>query len=96
MIPARPEDQVAFGVTYYDVDTGLTRTEQLRTRKGLTLANGARGVQQHGMVYELNYNIKVRDGLELQPEIEFFRHPGAQRNVPDALLLTRGNGADQI
>ena len=83
----RPDDRIGFGVTYYDVGKGLTRTEELQNSLGLPLAGGARGIQTNGMVYELNYNFKAYSGIQIQPELEYFVRPGATSAVRNAFLV---------
>jgi porin len=39
------------------------------------------------MVLEANYNIPVYRGIQLQPEFEWFVHPGGVSTVPDAVVL---------
>jgi porin len=84
---ARPNDQIGFGATYYDVSKGLTQTEELQTALGSPLVGGARGVQTHGEVLELNYGIAVSPGVLIQPEVEYFVRPGATSAVPNAFLI---------
>jgi len=85
--PARPNDQMGFGFTYYDVSGRLTRTERLQSALDLPLAGGARGVQTHAMVLELNYGIEITPGLLIQPELEYFIRPGGTHAVPNAFLV---------
>jgi len=84
---ARPHDQIGFGATYYDVSKGLTRTEQLEAALGTPLAGGARGVQTHAAVLELNYGMEVSPGLLVLPELEYFIRPGGTGAVPNAFLV---------
>ena len=53
----------------------------------LPLAGGARGVQTHAMVLELNYGIEITPGLLIQPELEYFIRPGGTHAVPNAFLV---------
>jgi porin len=83
----RPNDQVGFGFTYYDVSPRLAATEQLQAQLGLPLAGGARAVQGHGFVLEANYAVAPVRGVLLQPELEYFIRPGATNVVPNAFLV---------
>ncbi len=85
--PARPGDQIGFGYTYYDISSNLTRTEELQTALDLPLEGGARGVQSHASVLELNYNVPVYRGVQVQPELEYFIRPGGTHAVPNAFLI---------
>jgi porin len=84
---AHPNDQIAFGFTYYDVSKKLTDTEQLQQVLGNPLAGGAFGVQTYAMVLEANYGIAVAPGLLIQPELEYFIRPGGTNAVRNAFLL---------
>jgi len=83
----RPNDQVAFAFTYYDVSHKLTDTEQLQQILGDPLAGGALGVQRYAVVLEANYGITVAPGLLFQPELEYFMRPGGTNAVPNAFLI---------
>ena len=85
--PARPGDRIGFNYTYYDVSRLLTRTEELQSSLGLPLGMGARGIQKNAQVLEANYGLPIRPGVQLQPEVEYFVHPGAARTVRDALVV---------
>ena len=87
IVPGRPLDQLGFGFTYFDVSPRLTSTERLQDALGVPLAGGARGIQSHGFVYELNYGIHAAAGVQIQPELEYFQRPGGTDRVPDAFLV---------
>jgi porin len=90
----RPNDQIGFGATYYDVSKGLTQTERLQASLGAPLAGGALGVQTHAEVFELNYGIQVSPGILVQPELEYFVRPGGTGAVPNAFLVGLKTHAD--
>ncbi|MDR3437393.1 carbohydrate porin [Telmatospirillum sp.] len=93
---SRPEDQINFGVVYYGMDAAYTLAEE---RFGLSAiagsSNGGKnsatiplsGVQKMGWIYELNYNFPIYRGVDLQPGIQYWVHPGAQSAVPNATVL---------
>jgi porin len=83
----RPNDQIGFGATWYDVSKGLTQTEQLQASLGMPLAGGALGAQTHGEILELNYAIQVSPAVLIQPELEYFIRPGATGAVPNSFLV---------
>ena len=84
---ARPSDQIAFGLTYYDVSPKLTATQNIQAMLGEPLAGGALRVQTSAMVLEANYGITVVPGLLVQPELEYFIRPGGADAVPNAFLV---------
>jgi porin len=85
--PSRHSDQIGFAYTYYDVSDQLTATEELQASLGDPLEGGARGVQSHASVFELNYNLPLYRGVQVQPELEYFIRPGGTHAVPNAFLL---------
>jgi porin len=84
---ARPQDQFGFAITYYKVSSRLTATEELQQDRGLPFSGGAFGVQSDAFVLEANYALPIYRGVDVQPEIEYFIRPGAQKAVPNALVL---------
>ncbi|WP_131195100.1 carbohydrate porin [Lichenihabitans psoromatis] len=84
---ARPQDQIGFAATYYDVSNKITRTEQLEQSLDLPLYGNARGVQRNGAVFEANYGIHVAPGVLIQPELEYFLKPGATAAVSNSFLI---------
>jgi porin len=84
---ARPNDQIAFAASWYDVSQGVTRTEQLQSALGMPLEGGALGVQSYAEVLELNYGIQVTPAILVQPELEYFARPGGTSAVPNAFLV---------
>lgn len=84
---ARPEDEFGFAITYYKVSYQLTATQDLQRDLGLPFSGGAFGVQSHAFVLEANYALPIYRGADVQPEIEYFIRPGAQKAVPNALVL---------
>jgi porin len=83
---ARPRDQIGVGVTYYKISPSLNRTEALENADGLP-PTYAFGVQDHAMVFEVNYDIPVYRGIDVQPELEYFLRPGGVSAVPDAFVV---------
>ena len=84
---ARPHDQFGFAITYYKVSNRLTATEELQRDRGLPFSGGAFDVQSDAFVLEANYALPIYRGVEVQPEFEYFIRPGAQKAVPNALVL---------
>jgi porin len=84
---ARPNDQLGLAVTYYKVSPSLTARETLQQTLNLPFTEGEFGVQSDAVVLEANYSIAVWRGVSVQPQIEYFIHPGGQRVVPNAFVL---------
>jgi porin len=85
---SRPTDQIGLGITYYQISPSLSQTESLEQAFGLP-PSYPYGVQNHAMVFELNYQIAAYRGITVQPEFEFFLHPGgvSSARVPNAAVL---------
>jgi len=84
---ARPNDQIGFGFTHYDVSKKLTDTERIQAILDEPFAGGALGIQKYAMVLEANYGIAAAPGLLIQPELEYFIRPGGTNAVRNAFLV---------
>ncbi|MBV8613985.1 MAG: carbohydrate porin [Acetobacteraceae bacterium] len=84
----RPADQIGLGITYYQISPSLSQTESLEQAFDLP-PSYPYGVQNHAMVFELNYQIAAYRGIIIQPEFEFFLRPGgvSPSRVPNAAVL---------
>jgi porin len=85
---ARPNDQIGFAFTYYQVSPLLSQKESLEQQFGLP-PTYPYGVQGHGMVLEANYNFPIYRGVQLQPELQYFFRPGGvpSSSVPNAFVI---------
>jgi porin len=83
---ARPDDQIGLAFTHYQISPSLTQTENLEQQFGLP-PTYPYGVQSHASVLEANYNFPVYNGIQIQPEIEYFIRPGGVSSVPNAFVL---------
>ena len=54
---------------------------------GLPFANGATGIQTHQEIIELNYDIHVAQGVNFEPDFQYYFRPNGQSNIKDAALL---------
>jgi porin len=84
---SRPQDQLGLAATYYRVSRGVTRREEMQGSFGVPFTGGIFGVQSDAFVLEANYDIPVYRGIDVQPELEYFIHPGGQAAVPNAFVL---------
>ncbi len=84
----RPADQIGLGITYYQISPSLSQTESVEQAFDLPPTYPF-GVQNHAMVFELNYQIAAYPGVIVQPEFEFFLRPGgvSSSSVPNAAVL---------
>ena len=82
----RPNDQIGFAFTYYQVSPELNQTESLEQLFALP-PTYRYGVQNHGMVLEANYSFSIYPGVQLQPEVEYFIQPGGVSSIRNALVF---------
>lgn len=85
--PARPHDAIGLLVTHNTASPVLRRVQSLEAALGLPFSNGASAPQMNETVVELNYDIHVAQGLTFRPELQYVRHPNAQSNIRDAVVL---------
>ena len=86
----RPYDGINALLSYTRV-SGLARQSQ-RIATDELLPNyetldGASGIQTHAINFELNYAIHVARGIYFAPDFQYFIHPNAQANLPDAAFF---------
>jgi porin len=84
---ARPQDQIGALVTYQKLSSALGKEEALEQEFALPLPNGATGGQTSEIVFELNYNIQVCNGLTFQPDLQYVVRPNAQADIKNATVL---------
>lgn len=84
---ARPSDIIGFLYTHQTMSGRLSGEQALEAEQGLTLANGATGVQRFQDLLELNYTIHVSDGVTFEPDVQYIFKPNAQANIPDAAVF---------
>ncbi|QCR35684.1 carbohydrate porin [Nissabacter sp. SGAir0207] len=87
LFDARPNDWIGFGVSYIEMSNHYTRN--------FAYLNQVRGVDDYGNALysplpgqsinaELYYRFRPLDWLELQPDIQYWHHPGGVRETQDA------------
>lgn len=84
---ARQQDAVSLLFTYAQVSSQLSSVQDIQQARGLTLSNGATGVQSNEMVIELNYDVHVYRGVDFQPDFQYVIQPNAQANIRDAAVF---------
>jgi porin len=88
---ARPSDTIGFLFTWQSMSGALGKEQALDTEFGLPLVNEAGstnpGIQTHEEQIELNYDISVGHGINLQPTFQYVFRPNAQSNIKDAAVL---------
>jgi porin len=84
---ARPADTIGFLFTWQSMSGALGKEQALDSEFGLPFANGATGIQTHEEQIELNYDISIGHGINLQPTFQYVFRPNAQSNIKDAAVL---------
>ena len=87
---ARPQDTIGFLFSYQSMSGSLGKEQALDSEFGLPLINSnsvAPGIQTHEEVIELNYDITLPRGINLQPTFQYVFRPNAQTNIKDAAVL---------
>ena len=83
----RPNDIIGFLYTHQTMSGRLSGDQALEMEQGLTLANGATGVQRFQDLLELNYTIHLVNGITFEPDVQYVFKPNAQANIPDAAVF---------
>lgn len=87
---ARPEDELGFGVARIHVNSDYsTEAREGNRESGIGDYNNPGYLPlQHGSEwnYELYYNIKATDWLNLRPNLQYVANPGAVDQVDDAFI----------
>lgn len=84
---ARPQDTIGFLFNYANVSGALGKEQGLDAEFGLPFASGATGIQTHQEIIELNYDIHVSQGVNFEPDFQYYFRPNGQSNIKDAALL---------
>lgn len=84
---ARPKDELGLLFTHNPVSRVLGKVQSREAALGIPFSNAATGPQTHEMVLEVNYDIHLTSGVNLQPEFQYVFHPNAQSNIHDAAVF---------
>jgi porin len=83
----RTHDNIGVVVAWAKISDLLARTEALQTAAGQPLADGAVAVQSFETIAEARYQIALRKGVTLTPDIQCIIHPGAARPKRSAMVV---------
>ncbi|HIE9814370.1 TPA: carbohydrate porin [Klebsiella pneumoniae] len=87
LFDARPNDMVALGVTYNETSRHYVRKQQHRNQvSGISDVTSPlwAPVPGHSVNLAMYYNIQATPWLSIQPEIQYWHHPGAVASTQDA------------
>ena len=84
---SRPKDAAGVLLSYNTVSGSLTRTQELEAEFGLPVSNSATGPQTHEMIFELNYDVHVVNGVNFEPDFQYVFRPNAQADIHDAAVF---------
>lgn len=83
----RPQDNIGLLFSRTDVSGQLGKEEALDIALGLPNAVGATGIQTNNDIFEVHYGFHVYHGVDFQPTFQYYIHPNAQTNIPDAAFF---------
>ena len=87
LFDARPEDWIGFGVSFINVSEHYARAQQLKNQiQGIKNVNDPwySPVPGNSLNAELYYRFRPVSWLELQPDLQYWHHPGGLRHTQDA------------
>ena len=87
---ARPYDGINALFSYQKISGLAGKSQAIARNEGLPnfdTLGGASGVENYAMSFELNYAIHVYRGFYFAPDFQYYIHPNAQTNLPDAAFL---------
>jgi porin len=87
LVPHRPNDTVQLAAGWFGISSRVSDLQRLQLDLGQPVLNGVRSPQRNEYVFEANYTANVYPGVAVQPAIQYFVHPNADRQVKDALVL---------
>ncbi|WP_158742308.1 carbohydrate porin [Acidisphaera sp. L21] len=85
--PKRPQDTIGIQFSYNTVSGALGKVQAQEMELGIPISNNATAPQSREMVLELNYDLHVTTGVNVQPEFQYIIHPNAQANIHNATVL---------
>lgn len=87
VIAGRPDDSAGIIVSKATISGSLHDSEALQSGLGLTLAGGAPSVQTSEIIVEGRYQVALRPGLDVMPDIQYLVRPSASRHYRNATAL---------
>lgn len=83
----RPSDTIEFAAGWFGISNRFGKLQQFDLDTGRPIVNGARGPQRSEYVLELNYTAAIARGVEIEPAVQYFIYPNADRRTKNALVL---------
>jgi porin len=83
----RPHDEIGVLFMYDTVSGRLGSVQEVEAALGLPIANGATGVQRREMILEMNYDVQVFQGVNIEPDFQYVFRPNAQANIGNATVF---------
>ena len=83
----RPQDNIGLLFNRTDISGKLGKEEALDLALGVPVIGGASGIQTNNDIFEVHYGIHVYNGVDFQPTFQYYIHPNAQKNIPDAAFF---------
>jgi porin len=86
-IPSRPNDIASISFGWFGISNQLRQLQQIDIETGLPVAHGSVGPQTNEYVLEANYTYPVYRGVTVEPGIQYFVNPNADRQVKNAVVF---------
>jgi porin len=77
LLPSRPRDRTAVGVTYGKFSEQLARAQR----------DAGAPSQRYELALELTYIIQATGWLQVQPDVQYIINPGGTGRIRDALVV---------
>jgi porin len=86
-IQGREQDIATVSASWFGISDKFHKLQTLNVANGLPVAGGSIGPQTSEFVFEANYSYLVYPGVILEPAVQYFVHPNADKKVKDALVF---------
>lgn len=86
-LPSRPNDSADIAVGWFGISDRLHQLQELDVDTGLPVAHGSIGPQANEYVLEADYTAAIYRGVTLEPGIQYFVNPNADRLVKNAVVF---------
>ena len=83
----RPQDNIGLLFSRTGVSGKLGKAQALDIALGLPILGGATGIQTNSDIFEAHYGIHVYNGVDFEPTFQYYIHPNAQTNIPNAAFF---------
>ena len=85
--PARPQDGIGLLFLHYEISNQLNKVQKIEQAFARPISNQATGIQSHETIFELDYDIHLVPGVNLEPDFQYIIRPNAQSNIHNAAVL---------